>query len=288
VSISNWWERFPGLLDAELSALDDAGIEYRLDNEARAQRGVIRLLLKVSVEDEVLKLIATYPDLYPYFRFEVQAPDVALGRHQHPFGQTLCLIGRRTENWHVDDSLAAFVRERLPLTLETAREPNSEEAESSEEHQGEPFTDYYTYQSHAMLLVDGSWCLPAPGGQLVIGLSRAPSHPQLPRGAVLSVEDASGNEIAVADDRLRVPFDKTITGRWVRLPEPPHTNDGEAVLQAMVDVDSGLQRPNWQRPFQQKMDVVAAVFPEEVHWRTSADGWLFVIRRVVPLGEVAR
>src|SRR5215213_8372033 len=84
VGLRPWWERWPGLLERELRTLAEAGIIYEVDEEARA-RGFIRLRLTVVVGGEELSLVATYPDLFPYVRFDVRAPDLDLPRHQHPF-----------------------------------------------------------------------------------------------------------------------------------------------------------------------------------------------------------
>jgi hypothetical protein len=290
VRLAPWWERFPGLLEAELAALDTAGIGWELDEEARTRRGVIRLCLHVVVDDEQLELVATFPDLYPFFRFEVQSPTLLLPRHQHPFGRTLCLIGRRSDNWSTRDTLADFLRDRLPTTIATALDPSTETAAADEEHQGEPFTDYYTYEPQTALIVDAKWHVDAPGGELTVGLppGTPPDQPLLIRGAVLSVRDQQRQEIATADPRLARLFTHHITARWVRLQEPPAQDGGAAALGEIIKADPNLSRPLWQRVAgSTSVDITAAIFPEELTWRATGDAWLFVVRQPGGLARAA-
>ena len=139
-----WWKRWPGRLEFELRCLEEAGIKYRFDEPARAA-GIIKLFLQHAVSGEKIDLIATFPDLFPYFRFEVQAPNLSLQRHQHPAGKNLCLIGRATANWRSGDTLAEFITNRLPRVLSAVRAPHATETGAIEEHQGEPATDYFHY-----------------------------------------------------------------------------------------------------------------------------------------------
>jgi len=72
-------------------------------------------------------MYAVFSDLYPYFRFEIYAETVSLAHHQNPIGKNLCLIGRETVNWRASDTLADFIRDRLPTVLAAGRE-NSKDA----------------------------------------------------------------------------------------------------------------------------------------------------------------
>lgn len=113
-----WWDLWPGRLEYELAALDAAGIRYERDARALA-RGKIALRLKVPLGSEVLNIEAKFPEVYPYTRFELFAPGLNLPHHQNPFSKSLCLIGRATRNWNVDDTLAQFIQNRLPLVPAT-------------------------------------------------------------------------------------------------------------------------------------------------------------------------
>ena len=99
-----WWEQWPGRREMELKALDDANISFQLD-EGCFQKGALKIQLQPTVNGEILELVAHYPELYPYFRFQVFATNLNLPSHQDPFQGTLGLIGRSTWNWHTTDTL---------------------------------------------------------------------------------------------------------------------------------------------------------------------------------------
>ncbi len=241
--------------------LDEAGITYEIDEEARA-RGFIRLRLTVVVGRKELSLVATYPDLFPYVRFEVRAPDLDLPRHQNPFTKGLCLIGRATENWDVDNTLAGFLTERLPLVIETALSEDPEEVAAREEHQGEPFSDYYPYHDDTICIVDSSWELNPEinAGELVIGLEGKSGV--LLRGAVLEVRDARGNILAQADPAMAGLYPKRIAGRWARRTDPIPEADASAFLRTLASEHPQLGRPFWQVVGGGRLEVTALVFHE--------------------------
>ncbi len=284
VGLAPWWERWPGLLEHELQELDRAGINYVIDEEARS-RGFIRLRLNATVGGEHLSLVATYPDLYPYVRFEVRAPDLDLPRHQNPFSKGLCLIGRASENWEVDDTLAGFITGRLPLVIDIARSENAEEVAAREERQGEPFSDYYAYAADTVCIIDGSWQLD-PGiesGELLIGLEGKSGL--LFRGAVLEVRDSHGATLSRIDPAVAGLYPKRITGRWVRLSEPIRENDHSAYLATLISEHPHLGRSHGQVVSGGLLDIVAVIFPEELRWREEGDGWLFVVRAEQGIGK---
>ena len=272
-----WWERWPERLECELGALDAAGIRYRIIEAARAA-GYIRLELWPEVDGEPLRLIATFPDLYPYFRFEVAAPDLKLPHHQHPIGKNLCLIGRATRNWDSDDTLAAYVRERVPLALHAGRTADPAAAAGVEEPQAEPFSDYYPYLAGASVLVDSGWALdPAiPDGRLIVGIEGSASR--LLRGVILEIRDAAGRLLVAADPALAARYRRRVPARWVRSPSPISAETIEQFLGDLAKRDGRLARPSWQTINSVRLDVIGVVFPEETGWRRTGDGWVFLVR----------
>lgn len=274
-----WWERYPGLLEYEKQALAEAGFRFDVVDEAIAERGVVEFRIWVDIAGEKRELLATFPDLYPWFRFEVRTTDGGwLGRHHHPFGGNLCLLGRGTANWSAHDSLADFLSRRLPVVVGVAADPASSDAARDEEHAGEPFSDYYGYVKDAVVLVDNSWTLGADGGTFEFGLE-ASQDPRVVRGAVLAVADEVGNQLASVDERLARRYSVRISGRWTRTDGAVIANEPNAVLAELATRDVGLAEPRWQRrPGFRPMDVTAAVFPEESAWRECGDAWLFVVR----------
>jgi hypothetical protein len=157
-----WWERHPGRLEHELGELDRLGMAYTSDATARAA-GLLRLTVTVPLREAgAVEVVATFPDLYPYFRPEVKAPALDLAHHQHPFAKNLCLLGRSTANWTTADTLAGILHSQLGTTIrDGAADPPPGPARDAldEEHQGEPYSDYYSYAAGVMLLVDGGWSI---------------------------------------------------------------------------------------------------------------------------------
>ena len=114
----NWFE-IGDRMSQELAALDAERIGYEIDSVA-LDHGVLRLHLELPAGPwgEPLALSATFPDEYPYLRPLVVAPGLSLARHQHPFVKNLCLLGRSTLAWDVDQTLAQHLCEQLPLLLD--------------------------------------------------------------------------------------------------------------------------------------------------------------------------
>lgn len=283
MTLQRWRDRWPGRLEWELRALDEAGITYIQDEEAFRQ-GILKLALQVRVGDSDLPLIAVFPAFYPYVRFEVYARTLNLHHHQNPIGKNLCLINQATENWRVGDTLASFLVERLPHVLEAGDTDDVELAAELEDHQGEPFSAYYSYQKDSILLVDSAWSLDSEPhhGTLTLGLQDGVAVTPL-RAAVLEVKDSRSRVIArapqqISQSPLFLHGRRTLSGRWVRVPEPIREEDPRKILEHVAQLWSNLKDPLNRRFDGELVDVVGIVFPEEVGWRESADGWLFVIR----------
>jgi molybdopterin/thiamine biosynthesis adenylyltransferase len=291
-----WWEERPGLLDEELGALRDAGIQHEID-EAWKARGILRLDLDVTVAGETLKLFAIYPDLYPYVRPEVYAPDLSLPRHQNPAQGNLCLLGRATENWTTDHTLAGHISDQLPKILRAARRPLNTPSPVPEEQQGEPASDYYTYAPGSMIFIDSAMQI-SPGidnGDLelhldpsLIGSVEVPGRKDLNgpifRGAIVNVLDERRQVIAAGPKTLTASIGNGVrlAGRWVRMDTPPPP-PAEEDLSPFVDAFFA-QYP-WLRDHRRapifgkhRLDVIGILFREELGVDLSADGWLFLVR----------
>jgi len=271
-----WWEVCPGRLDYELRALDQLGIEYTRDEKAFSN-GVLCLHLR---KQACGSLRAVFPDFYPYFRFELYADDLSLPHHQNPFGKNLCLIGRSTELWHNKDTLAKFVTERLPQVLKAGASADPEEVAGMEQHQAEPFSDYYSYCDSTAVIVDENWAIDSDhqSGALLIGVT-APNA-QLLRGAVLEVRDEEGNVLAESDSRLRRTFSGgELSARWIRLSEPAKICDPAALFVHILKNDPYSNKIDSHPVDGGRLQVRAALFPEEINnWRQLDHGWIFVCR----------
>jgi molybdopterin/thiamine biosynthesis adenylyltransferase len=272
-----WWERWPGRLEHELEALKAAGISFAIEERARAE-GVIKIDLRPLIEGEQLNLQAIFPDLYPYFRFELLAPDLNLAHHQNPFAKNLCLIGRSTSNWSATDILADFIKEQLPLVLKAARAEDPLVSGSIEEHQGEPLSTYYNYRQEAILLVDSSWSLPPEftQGELMIGLGDQPES--VLRGVVVEIRTPDGKVLSHANPALSNLYQKRIRGKWFRVGKLAHETDPRKFLEAYLHEHKNITRHMGDTLGGWQVDVTGVVFPEELGYREKGDGWIFVIR----------
>lgn len=283
MSAAPWWERWPGRLEYELDALRDAGAVVEQDPEAR-RSGVVRLHVKWPLADRLVKLVVTFPDLYPYFRFEAEAPEENLPYHQHAHGKNLCLIGRETSKWEPDDTVAGLLGTQLPRVLMAADSRDEETVADVEEHQPEPFSEYYPYATPAIVVVDGSWRVPEDevSGYLVIGLlSPHPSPPEAAvRGVVLEVQDNTKRPIFKADPALREAHRQvSMMTRWVRVPEAIREFDPAQFFERVRKLDQGASLNPWHPVTGGRLQLWGVHFPEEVEWREQGGkGWLFVAR----------
>jgi molybdopterin/thiamine biosynthesis adenylyltransferase len=273
-----------------MALLEAAGFRPDVDQEAM-ERGLARVTLSVPVEGiGTVAMIATFPDLYPYFRPEVAAPALDLAHHQHPFSKTLCLIGRSTSNWRPQDTLASLLSEQVDIAVAagTAQPPSGPERDAlPEEQQAEPYSDYYTYTPNVMVLIDGAWKIPATAthGTLTIRW-RGPLPPPADDmeahtlGVVSEIRDQNGSVLAAASSNLARFFGGDLTARWSRLAAPVQSNDARAVWETGSAADIN-EPPSTAvgSPRAPAVQVRAVVFPEEVSWRESGDGWVFVIRQ---------
>ena len=269
-----WWERYPQRYECELEALQREGIEYTRDKEA-FNEGILCLYVKTEIAG-VLRVV--FPDLYPYFRFEIYAGDVDLRYHQNPFTKVLCLIGRSTENWRISDTLASYLVKRLPKVVLSGSSNDKEEVEEIEEHQAEPFTDYYTYLPDTAVIVSGDCNIPPNynSGMLLVGV--APLNTRVLQGAVLEVQDEKENVLIRSDNRLtRIYSEKQLFARWVRLQSPPKILNHAYLFNHLQKKDPCPDKIKGNSVDGGKLKIRAAVFPDETHkWRQSDYGWIFV------------
>lgn len=270
--IAAWWDRFPGRLPAEEAALTADGIGVRRD-DAAFRRGVVRLELTLPPGRWLTqRLVAVYPDLFPYLRPEVYAPELHLDRHQNPFKGNLCLLGRATDYWVPSTTLAELLSTQLPALSKALEANTPAEAAQIEDAQGEPITAFFDYESDSVVVVDSDWNIPPAinAGTLTIRLLNDSTTPF--RGVVTEIRDDAGTSVARAS--LRDSESTLFRARWCRLPEGIHENNPDRLL-AVAGVDAQLNRA----PLQGDTQILGLVFPEELGHRRMGNGWLFVVRR---------
>jgi molybdopterin/thiamine biosynthesis adenylyltransferase len=281
-----WWEQWPHLLERQLKALEAAGIPFEVDEEA-VRRGVMVLHVRPRVAERVLSLVTVFPDLFPYFRFEVQADNLDLAHHQHPFAKNLCFIGRGTENWSNDDLLADYLVEKLPAVLTAGEATDADAVAHVEQRQAEPFSDYYSYQPDAVILVDSSWTIEAGvmAGYLQIGVE--PTSMPIVRGALLEVRGPGGRKLAEADSEIRRRYNIKLRGRWVRARAAIAENEPVRFIDVLGAEHPDVLTSGGETVGQYRADVVGVLFPEEVGHRIAGEGWVFSVR-TQPLHEKRR
>lgn len=310
-----WWVRDPERLQRELDALAATGIGAERDEAAEAQ-GVLRLNLThppvAALGPDPLRLVAIFPDHYPYFPVHVEAPDLDLAHHQNPFGKNLCLLARSVSEWRsATDTLAGILTAQLPRLVTVVSTDDADTMAALEEHVPEPATWYYPYERTSAVLVavgrDGAAARvpePATHGSLVIGLEELP-RPGVPgasavlRGALLSVQDHEGRMLLEAPPALieRYAPRQSVTAFWVRtdlaVVSAPNDTAAEAVYEAAEEADPrGQQPPPLDLPNNYRIRVRATLFPEEQRWRGRSDhigdGWAFAVRMYPVSADASR
>jgi molybdopterin/thiamine biosynthesis adenylyltransferase len=276
--IKPWWERYPGLLDEELTSLEQAGMPATVDEGWKAQ-GLIRLQFTYTSDGEEIPLVAIFPDLYPYIRPEVRAPDLDLPRHQNPFARNLCLIGRATANWTAfDRTLAELVTTQIPKLLPAARRPAGTPSPVPEDPQGEPVTDFYEYYVPAMVVIDSADVISASADSGSMNLVLEASGEFAVRGYVKDIDDGHGHRLGGLDLAGTYPKGSLIQGRWVRMSEPPRARTAVEMIDIVTSVSPALANERRGRVDTFEADVVGIVFPEELRQDVVGDGWVFLVR----------
>jgi hypothetical protein len=273
-----WFERDGQCLQRELSAFATAGIVAEINEDAR-RAGVLELKLVVQTEAGPLELIATFPDLYPFFKPEVRTAGLKLDRHQNPMGGNLCLIGRRTSRWFAEETLADVITEQLVHLTRYAATGDVALLHAVEEPQGEPASEYYSSAAMAgsFLLVDSAWHIPTEirrGGFTArcAPRERTAQGVWIVRGYIEKVSDERGVDLVTWTGPHLDGFDEQVPGRWIR-------RDG-AILSDVEHFEEELgQDRDWlsnsvQRSNKASMALGAVLFPEEIRHTEYGDGWI--------------
>ncbi len=289
-----WWEERPGLLDEELDALRQAGIAVVVDEDAKTA-GVLRLDLRMAVDGEDLDLVAIYPDFYPFTKPEVYAFDLDLPRHQNPGQKNLCLLGRSTDAWEIDRTLAAHLTEQLPKLLAAARRPEGTPSPVPEEPQAEPLSDYYRAAPGAVILIDSAMQVPSDvdRGAMRLRIDKRPVSvvvQDAKRGIDAPIVRGVLAQIGAGEAAIRapeplvasIPDGIDVAGRWVRLDPPPPPPANGDLLAFQRDL---FKRAPWLQDHRaaaaygkHRLDIIGIVFREELSRDRFGDGWLFIVR----------
>jgi hypothetical protein len=274
-----WWDRYPDVYRREVEALRRRGITVISEGRNTGQ-----LFLELDVplpERGAMRVIAGYPDLFPYTRPEVapKSSDVRLNRHQHPFGRIFCLIGPSTENWSVDDTLADLLYEQLPKVLRFESE-NADALRGLEDPVGESIANYYDYDKDACIYIDSGWQIEPKYANGKLRLAFSELRPL--RGAVTNLYDAAGNELIVAEAAPGSRFDKSVFGQWVRWPKAINLNDPTAVLGVVRQKFPGAVSGDRRKSRLDRPSVLGIVFRDEIQQGIYGDNWIFISQGKTP------
>jgi hypothetical protein len=283
--MASWWDRFPGRLEFELADYDARGLDFKVDEGLF--RDADRVLLRGHLEHDglVVTLEVLYPDLFPYLRPEVYAPELTLDRHQNPDLRNLCLLDRPTRAWQPQDTGAWLVAERVPMLLSLFK-AGPEVMAAAEAAQGEPYSVYFPSIAGTVVFVPAAALELDP--DLRVGSGRLAFAPELPpawaiRGLlcelVVRPRANKAKLVAQADEALLRRFGgPQIQMRWVRLDAMPASFDAEALFAAAEGVQPGFGRPPWQRVSDGEVAITGCVVPEEVRQGEVEDAWVFAVR----------
>lgn len=268
-----WYEENPGRLDFEIRALEEAGLPYSID-QAEREAGRIVLHIEYRRDGIAHPLKALFPHEYPYFPFQVDAPTLSLTNHQNPYDKTLCFVADLESQWSVNDTVAEYLIERLPLVFAANGDPVT--AEKLEAHEGAPVTEYMDFAPSSSVITAGWRLDPAHvRGTMQIGIEEQYDPHIALRGAVTRLFDGKGNSLGEADVWLRNRFGRHIDARWVRLSVPPKSKRPDEILKEAIAAWPELGKPQ----FRGCPDVVGVVFQDQARYRELHDLWVFLVRR---------
>lgn len=282
-----WFDDDPDRLSSELRALEAAGLSYVLNDAAREQRGVIEIEVTIDLEEVPRRMVATYPDEFPYFKPFVHGPDVGYAHHFNPATGEYCLLEAGRGAWVPSDSLAWLLTEQLGL-VSAVNAPGVAPAEvtAGEVAQAEPFSCYVSPGNPAEhVVVDGALERNgAPSGWArLVYTSTDPL-----RGHVTQLFDHDKSSLSGPARAPALPPAEQRLGAvlipWVQLPEPPRGTDAEAWWAAAAETEPSIQSVCQGVPGTPSVTVAKALqfvlvgFPEETAHRQLGQGWVILVR----------
>jgi hypothetical protein len=280
--MQTWMQLLPDRCSYEIAEL--ARVGFQVDDDATARTGMLVATGQAtSPKSGEVDLTIIYPDTFPYLRPEVFAPNLRLERHQNPNEGNLCLLGRSTSEWNVDDTGAWLVSERVPFLLELL-DQDEEAMRDAEVAQGEPWLNFVCgepgaamFVPEAALSVDSAHTR----GRMVISFGAEGPHERV-RALLRKVTVAGGRHgqvVAEADEPLTARFGGVaVEGRWVRLANAPEDCTPRGLLGAAVAADPELAAPRWQHAGAVTLDIVGLLVDEEVTQGVYGSGWVFLVR----------
>jgi hypothetical protein len=266
-----WWPR-QARIQWEFDELARAGFAF---DKPASTEGEFMLPVYVTIDGKQHRLEVDFPELYPYFRFEVRAPQLDLPHHQHPFGKNLCLMPRGTEHWHMRYSLAAHLKEQLPKVVSAGTATSPQAVTTVEEHQAEPVTDYYGhyYEQDAIILIDTAMILPDDFtvGRMTVHLQPREHKNHPVRGTVQTISTIQNQVLHRAPAHLQ-RNGHTVEGFVIKLDAPEFEESAEQLHYQLKGAHFRRESTSG------RTSILAVVMPEEHAWRNqTGQGWLFIV-----------
>lgn len=262
-----WWERFPGRLEHELRELEVEGWAPRTE----VCEGRMQVRVTVPIAGKARSVVIQYPDLYPYFRFEVLAPlDLGFRKHQNPYAGNLCLLDRSTAAWSVDDTPASVLKAQLPkiegANLDPAPRPDLEVP------QAEPVSTYFeaaTLAGSLIVMPPEAYDLPFGKREGTLQLMLGPADGAV-RGLVSAVDGRRGS---LPPLQRALGTTRSLGARWVRLDAPPPVMEPRDLVPLLLGAT--LVREPQLRDGEDEL--TGLMFTEEVAYGGESEStWLFL------------
>jgi molybdopterin/thiamine biosynthesis adenylyltransferase len=275
----DWTALEPERFEYEVAAM--RGIGFDLDEHERQSTGRVVFRGEIEWRGQAISLTVVYPDTFPYFRPEVVAAGLALGRHQNPYEGHLCLLDRSTRAWNTTDTGAWLVAHQVPYLLDLI-DAGGERLAAEEAPQGEPMSRYFRPRRGSVVFVDEPMLhLPRDvlTGAARIAIGRGETLEQVIRCCLTRVAGPTGAELARVAGPLAKRFDQeSFAIRWARLPQlPPGGNEARDLLAAARQVER-FQEPRWIRVRDGHIAVTAILVEEEIRQGETGDAWLFAVQ----------
>ncbi|MDW7644816.1 MAG: ThiF family adenylyltransferase [Desulfuromonadales bacterium] len=282
-----WWDEYPAVLDEELTALQESGLQPVKDDESFA-RGLAVVRIKLTIFGQGENGWIEYPQLYPYFRPVVNCLGLGGGlRHYNPHTGEICLLKRGTGEWQPCRTAAKHIVEMLPEWERAAVRGFDDSRLDTEDHQAEPQSAYFAPFKNQIFLMDSSWSLPEKVRE---GLLRIFStHPirkisphkplkawvhSIQKSDKSVVGDCSVNPAIGAYATAKTNSVDTI--RWSRIDKVPRLSSGVTFCESIRAINPVAYRVIDNEINKGRSGVHGFCFKEEAPGGGYRDGWLFL------------
>jgi hypothetical protein len=267
-----------------MDAFKAANVDPVVD-QAALEKGQLVLNFDWPLDDKVIPLKALYPDGYPFLRPQifVTNPVFFPKRHYSPIDGNLCLLGRDSRQWRSSWTVPKLLSYQL-------RSVFSEDAD--EDPQGEPAEVWWNSFGlpDSYCLIDSSWSiLPVDSpGRMKISFTASTGKSGKPvfRGVVKSITDANGKVVATwtgplphelrdgAVSEMEIPWERSAEEI---LPEPRSQNESMGLAELLRRRMSSFAPFDFNPPTSKRGQISAFLYPSEVQFQRTGDGWLFVL-----------